>query len=325
MNMIVYDGSMDKDANKAVFPRVMESLIKEDKDVVYLDADLTNCIGMRKLWKSGCPQVVNCGIAEADMAGIAAGLSTAGKKPYMHTFGPFATRRCFDQLFISIAYAGNSARVFGTDPGVTAAMNGGTHMPFEDMALMRAVPGATVIDVSDSVMLEAVLRAVKDRPGLTYIRTTRKTYAKMYSADHKFTIGKGEIVRQGTDLTFIAAGLMVGEAMAAASALEKSAGVSVRVIDMFTVKPVDAELVCRAAKETGAVITTENHNIIGGLGDAVGAVILEAGIPCRFKKHGVNDEFGQVGPQDFLQTHYGLTAARLSELGKKLLDKTQNP
>ncbi|MHC6202663.1 transketolase family protein [Breznakiellaceae bacterium SP9] len=308
--MIIYDGTPDKEAYKNVFGRVMEQLAAEDPDVVYLDADLMNSIGTHSFWKKNKRQAINCGIAEANMMGIAAGLSAGGKKPYAHTFGPFASRRCFDQLFISVGYAGNSVRVFGSDAGVTAAFNGGTHMPFEDMALLRAVPHSTVIDISDGAMLESLMRAAKDLPGLIYFRLSRKAYPTVYSKDHQFTIGKGQTLQDGKDITIIACGLMVGEALKAA-ALLKEKGIAARVIDMFTVKPLDNELVLRAAKETGAVITSENHNIIGGLGDAVGAALLESGVPCKFRKHGVHDEFGSVGPQDYLQKHYGLTAEEL--------------
>ncbi|MDR3302705.1 MAG: transketolase family protein [Spirochaetaceae bacterium] len=316
--MIIYDGTPDKEPYKNVFGRVMEAIAKEDADVIYLDADLMNSIGTHKFWKNNRAQAINCGIAEADMVGIAAGLSAAGRKPYIHTFGPFASRRCFDQLFLSVGYAGNSVRVFGSDAGVTAAFNGGTHMPFEDMALLRAVPHSTVIEISDGAMLESLMKQLKDRPGLSYVRLTRKAYDKVYSADHEFSIGKGEILRDGADLTIIACGLMVGEAMKAAAELERS-GMKTRVVDMFTVKPLDAALVQKCAKETGAILTAENHNVIGGLGDAVGAAVLESGIPCKFHKHGVHDEFGSVGPQDYLQSHYRLTAAALVEEARRLL------
>ncbi len=318
--MIVYDGSQDKEAYKGLYGRVMGELCAEDKDVVCLDADLMNSIGTLGLLKKQPAQAINVGIAEANMMGIAAGLSAGGKKPYVHTFGPFASRRCYDQTFLSVAYAGNSVRVLGSDPGVTAAYNGGTHMPFEDLALMRAIPTATVIEISDGAMFEAVLRQSKDRTGLTYLRSTRKNYPSVYSKDHPFQIGKGELVREGGDLTVFAIGLMVGEAMKAAEALAGE-GIQLRVVDMFTIKPLDTELVLRCAKETGAVLTSENHNIIGGLGDAVGAVLLEGGCCVPFKKHGVEDRFGSVGPQDYLQEQYGLTAARIAQEAKKLLAK----
>lgn len=309
--MIIYDGSMDTELYKNVFGATMEQLAYDDPDVIYLDCDLMNSFGTLDFWKKNKRQAINCGISEANMMGIAAGLSAGGKKPYVHTFGPFATRRSFDQSFISIAYGGNSVRIFGSDPGVTAAFNGGTHMPFEDMALMRAVPHSTVIEISDAAMLRSLMVQLKDRAGLTYVRTTRKNYPTLYSADHAFTIGRGEIVRAGVDVTIMACGLMVSEAMQAAETLAAQ-GIDVRVVDLFTIKPVDADLVVRCAKETKAIVTAENHNIIGGLGDAVSAAMLEHDVLVPLKKVGVKDEFGSVGPQEYLQQHYGLTAEAIA-------------
>jgi len=315
--MVIYDGQMDKSPYKNIFGAEMEALAKADADVVYLDADLMNSIGTYKFWKNNPRQAINCGIAEANMVGIAGGLSAAGRKPYVHTFGPFASRRCYDQAFLSIAYAGNSARIFGTDPGVTAAFNGGTHMPFEDIALYRAIPGATVIEISDGAMLKSLMWQLKEHKGLTYIRTTRKGYPAVYSDDHPFQIGKGEVLRDGSDVTIIACGLMVGEAMKAASILAGE-GIAARVIDMFTIKPIDRELVLKAAQETGKIVTAENHSIIGGLGDAVANALIEGGQFVPIKKVGVQDQFGSVGPQDYLQEHYGLTAAKIVEAVKSL-------
>ena len=316
--MIIYDGSKDQEAYKNLFGRVIEDICSQDPDVVYLDADLMNSIGTLAFHKRNPRQAIDVGIAEANMMGIAAGLSAGGKKPYVHTFGPFASRRSFDQSFLSIAYAGNSVRILGSDPGVTAAFNGGTHMPFEDLALMRAVPTATVIETSDGAMLEAILRGTKERKGLTYIRSCRKNYPTVYSKDHPFEIGRGEVLREGGDITIFAIGLMVGEALKAAAALDKK-GIGARVVDLYTVKPLDAELVLRCARETGAVLTSENHNVIGGLGDAVAAVLLENGAAVPFKKHGVMDRFGSVGPQDYLQEHYGLTAEKIEENAMALM------
>ena len=307
---IIYTGTADKTAYKSIFGKTMESIAGKDPDVVYLDADLMNSIGTRGFWQRNKRQAINVGVAEANMIGIAAGLSAGGKKPYVHTFGPFASRRCYDQAFLSVAYSGNSVRIFGSDPGVTAAFNGGTHMPFEDVALMRAVPGATVIEITDGAMLENLMWQIKDRPGLTYVRTTRKSYPTVYSADHSFTIGKGELLRPGKDATIIASGLMVGESMAAANILAES-GLDVRVIDLFTIKPIDKDIILAAAQETGIIVTAENHSVIGGLGDAVADVILDAGSPVKFKKVGVQDQFGSVGPQNYLQEHYGLTASSI--------------
>lgn len=317
---VIYDGTMDKELYKSIFGQTIEELAGEDSDVVYLDADLMNSFGTYGFWKRNPRQAINCGIAEANMMGIAAGLSAGGKKPYVHTFGPFATRRSYDQSFMSIAYAGNSVRIFGSDPGVTAAFNGGTHMPFEDIALMRAIPHSTVIEISDGAMLRSLMRQIKDREGLTYVRTTRKSYETVYSADHKFEIGKGELLCDGSDVTIIACGLMVSEAMKAAEIL-KDKGVSAAVADMYTIKPIDAELVVRCAKKTGAVVTAENHNVIGGLGDAVNAVLAENRVLCPVHNHGVTDEFGSVGPQAYLQEFYKLRAEDLAGAAMELIRK----
>jgi len=314
---IIYDGSADKALFRAVFAKNIEALAAADPDVVYLDADMMSSIDTRNFWKANPKQAINVGIAEANMAGIAAGLAAGGKKPYTHTFAPFATRRAYDQVFLSIAYAGNSVRVFGSDPGVCAAFNGGTHMPFEDIALMRAVPNATVMEISDSSMLKSIMWQIKDREGLTYVRLNRKAYDAIYSDDHDFAIGKGQIVREGSNAAVIACGLMVSEALKAADILLKD-NIKLKVIDMFTIKPLDADLVLDAAK-TGVVITAENHNTIGGLGDAVASTLLEAGVSPKFKKIGVNDSFGVVGPQDFLQNHFGLTADNIVKTVKSMI------
>lgn len=316
--MIIYNGDMDKVAYKNVMGETIASICEQDKDVIYLDADVMNSAGTYDFWQKNPERAINAGIAEANMAGMAGGLSAAGKKPYTHTFGPFATRRCYDQLFISIAYAGNSACVIGSDAGVCAAFNGGTHMPFEDMALIRAIPSSTVIEISDAALMKNVLPMLKDRKGLTYVRTTRKTYPKLYSEDTKFTVGKGEIVREGKDIAIIACGLMVGEALLAADTLAKE-GIQARVVDMFTVKPVDDALVADCAKQCGAILTTENHNVVGGLGDAVASSLIENNTLVPMKKHGVVESFGQVGPQDYLQEVFGLTGDGIVKKAKEVL------
>ncbi|MCL2493592.1 MAG: transketolase family protein, partial [Clostridiales bacterium] len=278
-----------------------------------------NSFGTYSLWKKNPEQVINAGIAEANAMGVAAGLSALGFKPYVHSFAPFATRRSFDQSFLSIGYGGNSARIIGSDAGITAAFNGGTHMPFEDMALMRAIPHSTVIEVSDASMFSSILRSVKDKEGVTYIRTSRKTYPAIYSNDHAFAIGKGEIIRDGNDVTIIAIGIMLGEAMKAAEALS-SKGLSVRVVDMFTVKPIDTDLLKKCAEETKCIVTAENHNIIGGLGDAVLGALSEMELLVKTAKVGIHDEFGAVGPEDFLKEKFGLTADSIIATIRKILN-----
>ena len=302
---IVYDGSMDPRPCKTILGETIPALAAEDPDVIYLDADLMNCIGTAK-WAAANPdRAINCGIAEANMIGVAAGLASAGFKPIVHTFGPFASRRCYDQIFLSGGYAKNDITVIGSDPGVTAALNGGTHMPFEDVALYRALPGSTVID--------------KDLPGVKYIRVGRKSYARVYEDGSELPIGKAVTLREGTDLVIFACGIMVHEALQAAAALEKE-GISAAVLDLFTIKPLDAEAVASWAEKTGAVVVAENHNRYGGLCSAVSEVLAErCPTPAAFVA--VEDEFGEVGPQGYLQERFGLTAAHIEEAARSVLKR----
>ena len=318
---IVYDGSMDPRLCKAVLGETIPAMAAEDPDLIYLDADLMNCIGTAK-WAAANPdRAVNCGIAEANMIGVAAGLASAGFKPIVHTFGPFASRRCYDQLFLSAGYAKNDITVIGTDPGVTATLNGGTHMPFEDVALYRALPGSTIIDVTDPAMLISVLHQCKDRPGVKYIRVGRKSYARVYEDGSELPIGKAVTLREGTDLVIFACGIMVHEALQAAAALEKE-GISAAVLDMFTITPLDAEAVVAWAEKTGAVVVAENHNRFGGLCSAVSEVLAErCPTPAAFVA--VEDQFGEVGPQAYLQERFGLTAAHIEEAARSVLKRKE--
>jgi len=314
---IVYTGEMDPRLCKAVLGETIPALAAEDPDLIYLDADLMNCIGTAKWAKEHPDRGVNCGIAEANMVGVACGLASAGFKPIVHTFGPFASRRCYDQAFLSGGYAKNDITIIGTDPGVTATLNGGTHMPFEDVALYRALPGSTVIDITDPAMLVSVLRQCKDRPGVKYIRVGRKQLARVYEDGSELPIGKAVTLREGSDAVIFAAGIMIHEAMQAAKTLEAE-GVSAAVVDLFTIKPLDAGAVEAYARQTGAVVVAENHNRNGGLYSAVTAVLAER-CPVPACCVAVEDEFGEVGPQDYLQERFGLTAAHIVSQVKAVL------
>lgn len=309
MMEIVYNGEMDKRACKEVLGRVIPALVKENPDIVYLDADLMSCIGTLKGTRDVQDRAINCGIAEANMIGVACGLASAGFKPIVHTFGPFASRRCFDQVFLSAGYAKNDITIIGTDPGVMAAMNGGTHMPFEDMALYNTIPGATVIDVTDPTLLESAIRQCIDRPGVKYIRVGRKNYAKVYAEGSEIPIGKAVTLREGKDAVVFASGILVHEAMKAADLLAKE-GVEISVLDMFSVKPLDEEAVVSYAKKTGAVVVAENHNRHGGLYGSIAEVLVEK-CPVPAACVAVEDEFGEVGPQSYLQERFGLTAEHI--------------
>lgn len=304
---------------KDVLGTVIPKLAEEDQHVIYLDADLMSCIGTAKWAGENPTRAINCGIAEANMMGIAAGLSAVGFKPIVHTFGPFASRRCFDQVFLSGGYARNSFTVLGTDPGVCAAFNGGTHMPFEDTALYRTIPGAKIFDITDAAMLEDILTQCKDIEGIKYIRVGRKSSGKIYADGSHFDIGKGVVLKEGTDAVIIAAGIMVEKAILAAAELSGT-GVEVAVIDMFTIKPLDEELVAKYAASTGAIVTAENHNKIGGLYSAVSECVGKH-CPVPVEYVAVEDVFGEVGPQDYLEERFGLTVPHIVQKVKKAMKR----
>ena len=314
---IVYNGSMDPVAFKDLLGANIPKLIEQDPDVIYLDADLMSCIGTTKFAQANPDKAINCGISEANMIGVASGLAAAGFKPIAHTFGIFASRRVFDQVFLSAGYAKNDITVLGTDPGVCAAYNGGTHMPFEDVALYRAVPTATIFDIADTAQLLNVLTQAKDLPGVKYIRVGRKNNAKVYEDGSEFPIGKGITLREGKDAVVFATGIMIHEAMQAAEELSKE-GIEIAVVDMFTVKPIDEDCIVKYAQQTGAVVTAENHNKVGGLFSAVSEV-LGRKCPTPVDYVAVEDAYGQVGPQDYLQQVYGLTKENVVKKVKAVL------
>ena len=314
---IVYNGSMDPVAFKDLLGENIPKIIENDPDVIYLDADLMSCIGTMKFAQANPDKAINCGISEANMIGVACGLAAAGFKPIAHTFGPFASRRVYDQVFLSAGYARNDITVLGTDPGVCAAYNGGTHMPFEDVALYRALPTATIFDIADTAQLLDVLTLAKDLPGVKYIRVGRKNNAKVYEDGSKFPIGKGITLREGKDAVVFAAGIMIHEALQAAEALSQE-GIEIAVVDLFTIKPIDEDCIVKYAKETGAVVTAENHNKIGGLFSAVSEVLARK-LPTPVEYVAVEDTYGQVGPQDYLQQAYDLTKENVIRKVKAVL------
>ncbi len=288
---------------------------EKNPDVVVLDADLVNSSGLKPFFKHHPDRAFDCGVAEANMIGIAAGLSAVGKIPFTHTFGCFASRRVCDQIMISCAYAHLNVKMIGSDPGVTASKNGGTHMPFEDMAVLRAIPEITLIEPSDPVMMRWLVGQLVREYGVYYIRMVRKEAASIYEEGSTFEIGKGNVLQDGSDVTLFASGIMVEEAMKAATLL-RAEGLSARVVDMFTWKPVDAELVERCARETGCFVTAENHNVFGGLGSAIAEAAVQS-VPVPIEMVGVKDRFGQVGSVSFLKEEYGLTALEIFDAAKR--------
>ena len=284
----------------------LQELMREDDKVTALEADLGGASGFTKIKETNPNRFIQCGIAEANMIGVAAGLSVTGYKPFVHTFAPFATRRVFDQLFLSGAYAGNTINIYGSDPGFSVASNGGTHTSWEDVALMREIPGAVVCDPADDVQMEWIIKEFSKIEGIHYVRANRKAVRNVYQKGSEFEIGKGNILKQGDDILIIAAGQLVSEA------LEKE-DISTEVIDMFTIKPLDENLLIKEAKGKRKIVTIENHSVYGGLGSAVSEVMAENGIAVPLKRIGVKERFGQVGTADFLQKEFGLTADQIKE------------
>ncbi|WP_295764439.1 transketolase family protein [uncultured Oscillibacter sp.] len=292
-------------------------MIEEDPRVVYLDCDTMDALGIREMRERYPRNVLSCGIQEANMIGVAAGLSAMGRIPYVHSFAAFATRRCYDQVFLSVGYAKNSVKIIGTDAGITSAYNGGTHMPFEDVALMRAIPQATVVEATDSVMAEDLLEKIKEIPGVVYLRTARKRTKAVYAPGSGFEIGRGALLREGGDATVFACGIMVDAALLAAEAAREE-GLSLRVVDMFSIKPIDRDIIIDSAQKTGAVVTAEDHSTIGGLGDAVAAVLAE-NVPVPMGRVGVRDLYGEVGSVAYLQERFQLTPEHILDEVKAVI------
>lgn len=314
---LAYTGSIDPKPLSQAFTEFMEKSLINDPKVTYIDGDLMAAIDMRDLWHKYPDRVLNSGIMEANMAGVAAGLSLTGYKTYMHTFTAFVTRRAFDQIFISLAYAGKTAHIVGSRPGYTQDFNGGTHMCFEDVALMRCIPGVHIFDITDSAMLTKVFEQTKDLEGVFYYRVPLTPVVRVYPDDAEMKIGKANLLREGADLTIIACGVLVPEALRAADMLSRE-GIEARVVDMFTIKPLDEEIVKESALKTGAILTAENASVHGGMGESVARCVSE-NCPVFMRNISVKDEFGEVGPQEYLAPRYGFTAENIVREAKALV------
>ncbi|TVR03176.1 MAG: transketolase family protein [Spirochaetaceae bacterium] len=305
---------------RAVYGDVLTAIAAEDERIVVLDADLMKANGTLGFKKAYPERTFDVGVAEANMVGVAAGLSAVGLIPFPATFTCFAARRTFDQFFISANYARLNVKLTGTDPGVAAAFNGGTHMSFEDIGLMRTIPKIVICEPSDPVSLRKLLPEITFRYGSSYLRLHRKPITRIYDASETFELGRGKVLIDGEDLTIIAAGaILVAEAIKAAEKLDAE-GISAAVIDMHTIKPIDEELVVQYARKTGAILTAENHQVRNGLGSAVAEVVTDQ-IPVPMVRVGILDEFGEVGTQEFLQERFGLTAENLVAQARELMNK----
>lgn len=294
---------------RAVYCQTLQELARENDRICILDADLVGSSGVKPFFQEFPDRAVDCGIQENNMIGVAAGLSAAGMIPFAHSFGPFASRRCVDQIFISCAYAKANVRIVGSDPGVTAAYNGGTHMPFEDMGTLMSIPKITLVEPTDSVQLRWLLQTLEKEYGVYYIRLLRKNAVGVFEEGSQFQLGRFARLREGTDAAVVCSGIMVGEALKAAALLEQE-GIRIAVLNAFTWKPMDDETLAEYARSCGCVVTAENHNILGGLGSAV-ANSLSRSCPVPVEMVGVEDEFGEVGTEDFLRKRFDLTAEHI--------------
>lgn len=290
-------------------------------EIVIVEADLMRAL-KTNLFQDRFPErTINVGVAEANMIGVAAGLANMGKLPFTHTFTPFATRRVFDQVTLSIAYAKMNVKMCGSDPGIMAQLNGGTHMSLEDVGLMRNVPTMTIIEPVDGVQLASLFPQIIEHQGPVYIRLLRQEFDPIFEDNQTFTLGKATTIIEGTDVSIFATGIMVKEAMDAQKILLNE-GIHASVINIHTIKPIDHEAIIKEAKKTRAIVTAENHNIINGLGSAV-AEVLGENYPVHMERVGVKDHFGEVGKKDFLMEKFGLKAKNIVEAAHRVLARKQ--
>lgn len=302
---------------RATVVDALKDAMAADEKIVALDADLGGASKWTDLAKDAPDRFINVGIAEANMVGVAAGLSLTGYTPFIHTFGPFATRRVLDQIYLSGAYGDNTINIYGSDPGFAAGHNGGTHTTWEDIALLRSIPEVVICDAADEVQMDWIIKEFAKLKGVHYVRGTRKGVKNIYASDSTFELGKGNLLHTGQEYMIVATGQLVSEALEVAERLE-ARGVSVDVIDMFTIKPLDKELLLERLIGKKSVITIENHSITGGLGSAVAEVLADNGLAVPLTRIGVDERFGQVGTPDFLQEEFGLTTKQILEQIKSL-------
>lgn len=307
---------MSKEIRQVYCDSLIE-LAKKDNRICVLEADLMAASGTKRFKEAYPDRLIDVGVAESNLMGVAAGMAAMGKIPFANTFSPFASRRCYDQITISIAYSNLNVKIGGTDPGITAQLNGGTHMGLEDIALMRALPNMIIFEPVDSTMLEAAMPQIAEHYGPMYIRLDRKNKDIVYDEIKDFDLFGSIKLREGKDVTIIASGIMVKQALLAADLLE-SEGVKVRVVNIYTIKPIDKKAILKAAKETGAIVVAENHSTNGGLGDAVAQTVCNE-YPVPVMNIGVVEQFGEVGKLDYLLERFNMTPQDIVKAAKRAI------
>lgn len=304
-----------KKATRQSYGEKLAELGRKNKEIVVLDADLSSATKTSIFAKEFPDRFFNMGIAEQDMMGTAAGMSTFGKIPYVSTFAVFAAGRAYDQIRNSICYPNLNVKICATHSGVTVGEDGATHQMLEDIGMMRGLPNMTVISTSDDTQTKWAVEEIAKIKGPVYLRLCRLDTPLIYEPTRKFEIGKAEQIGEGTKATVFATGVMVSEAIKAQKELEKQ-GINIRVVDIHTIKPIDREMIVKCAKETEKLISIEDHSIIGGLGTAISEVLIEE-CPKKLTKMGIKDEFGKSGKATELLEYYGLTAEKIIEQVKK--------
>ncbi len=308
-----------KKATRESYGEALRDLAEEYKNLVVLDADLAAATKTGIFKKAYPDRFFDCGIAEANMMGVAAGLASCGKIPFASTFAMFAAGRAYEIVRNSIGYPHLNVKIGATHAGISVGEDGATHQCNEDIALMRTIPGMTIINPCDDVEARAAVKAALDYVGPVYMRFGRLATPVINDAEtYKFELGKGVVMKDGSDITIAATGLMVNEAMEAAKVLEND-GISARVVNIHTIKPLDKELICKCARETGIIVTAEEHSVIGGLGSAVAEAVTEC-CPVPVVKIGVNDEYGYSGPAVELLKKFGLSAENIINTVRKALN-----
>ena len=299
---------------RAIYASCLAELMERDRHVVVLDADLAKASGTRGLYERFPRQMFDCGVAEQNMASIAAGLASYGFRPWIESFTPFASRRICDQIAISICYAGSCVKIVGTDPGIAAELNGGTHMSMEDIGVLRSIPGLVLVEPADPIQLRAAMPVLNAYEGPVYLRLFRKELPVLFPADYRFELFRADTLRAGTDLSIFVSGFLTKDALEAAEHLAAER-ISAEVVNIHTLKPLDRETVLSSARRTGAVLTVENHSVIGGLHSAVLEALAQEKIPvCAV---GVQDRFGEVGKLPYLREALGLTVDNIVKTAKQ--------
>lgn len=296
---------------RAVYAQELKKLMTSDESVVVIDADLAKANGTWALRHDFPERAIDVGVAEQNMMGVAAGMASYGFKPYINTFAPFATRRICDQIALSGCYAKQNVKIVGSDPGITAELNGGTHMGLEDIGVLRSIPDIVIFEPVDAIQLRKAMPVIYNYDGVVYIRLFRKVIEDVFTEDYEFDLFKADKIKEGKDVSIFASGIMVQESVKALELL-KEKGIDAELINIHTIKPIDKDAILESVKKTGCAVTCENHNIIGGLYSAVSEV-LAASCPIPVIPLGIKDTFGEVGKLPYLKDLYNLNAKDIVE------------